>query len=481
MRISSLCTLWGTIIVFAALASTRCFAAPVASPDDTDRLTLDNLHLAAAAFDEIEQLSDDVKEDVLAKLSTTRLTMADAASLHVSQDGEFYFEDVFTFPDTLPDDHLEEAHNRGRRMISDKPPSRYDKNGLPIFHSRPGSKNVLFLDFDGHENYGGHWGRVSAKPYDPSGNGVKFTRYEQGQIALIWARVSEDYAPFNIDVTTEDFGKATSRTMHCVITESKARNGAKMPAGGAGGLAVLDVFGKSTLPKFSPAWVYYDNLMNGLNDYVAEAASHEIGHNLGLSHDNYANKQFAAKHKGTTKENSWGPIMTNSYNMAETQWSDGSYPGGTNHEDDIGIIRRKLGLVGDETGQTRRSARNVKYVAAKNYKVEGVISRRDDKDWWRIKLRRRGSITANAKPWYADSRTPGNNLDIKLTLRNAAGKALKISSPSGTAKANLKATGLKAGTYYIEVDGVGDPRVFGSDYGSLGQYRVTGYVSAPAK
>ena len=37
--------------------------------------------------------------------------------------------------------------------------------------------------------------------------------------------------------------------------------------------------------SYHPAWVYYDKLAAGREDAVAEACSHEFGHNLGLSHD----------------------------------------------------------------------------------------------------------------------------------------------------------------------------------------------------
>ncbi len=36
---------------------------------------------------------------------------------------------------------------------------------------------------------------------------------------------------------------------------------------------------------YSPALIFWDNLGAGREDYIAEAASHEMGHNLGLSHD----------------------------------------------------------------------------------------------------------------------------------------------------------------------------------------------------
>ena len=45
----------------------------------------------------------------------------------------------------------------------------------------------------------------------------------------------------------------------------------------------LASFGAAT-QFLRPALVYYDNLLSQ-SDYVAEAISHELGHNFGLSHD----------------------------------------------------------------------------------------------------------------------------------------------------------------------------------------------------
>eukprot|EP00043_Microstomoeca_roanoka_P019646 m.224330 g.224330 ORF g.224330 m.224330 type:complete len:614 (-) comp17033_c1_seq1:174-2015(-) len=468
-----------------ALAAALCAAAPVAQVDsttDNQPLTSDNLYLAKAAYQEFQSLDKKTQDQVKAKIDAFGLRLADADFLHISSDGDLVFEDMFDLSQiSIDDDKLADAHERGRRYISNKPPSKYDSNGLPIYHSKPGSKNVLFLDFDGHTVPGdSHWGKHVALPYDPSGNGVKFTSYEQGQISLIWARVAEDYAPFNIDVTTEDFGTQSTTQMRCLITRKKDANGNGLPAENAGGVAVVGIFGKAKLPFYSPAFVYWDNLINGLNDFVAEAASHEIGHNIGLGHHLFTDKQYADAYKGTTKLNSWGPIMGSSYNMAETQWSNGAYTGSTSNQDDYAIIKGQLGLRRDETGQKPSAAKSVKY-NGKEILADGIISKRRDKDWWKIELSATGSISVVGTPWYASARAAGNNLDIKLSLRNANGKVIKANNPSGTSTASLTKTGLPAGTYFVEVDGVGDPKGYASDYGSLGQYQLTGTVSAPPK
>src|SRR5688572_14916358 len=73
----------------------------------------------------------------------------------------------------------------------------------PSLSSRPGAAASLYLDFDGH--YERQWGRyanASTPAYDTDGNPGSFGAAEQAAIREIWSRVAEDYAPFNINVTT---------------------------------------------------------------------------------------------------------------------------------------------------------------------------------------------------------------------------------------------------------------------------------------
>ena len=53
-------------------------------------------------------------------------------------------------------------------------------------------------------------------------------------------------------------------------------------------LAWVDVFGKPNYHTSSlPAFVYYNNFgsFDQVPDFIAEAVSHELGHNMGLAHD----------------------------------------------------------------------------------------------------------------------------------------------------------------------------------------------------
>ena len=77
----------------------------------------------------------------------------------------------------------------------------------------------------------------------------------------------------------------------------------------------------------------------------------------------------------------------------------------------------------------------------------------------------------------------GSNLDVEAKLYNAAGNLIATSNPAGL-RASFANLALTAGTYYISIDGVGfgtpaaNPPTGYTDYGSLGQYLLTGTVTS---
>ena len=91
---------------------------------------------------------------------------------------------------------------------------------------------------------------------------------------------------------------------------------------------------------YSPALVYYENLANGQPRYVAEAASHEAGHNLSLSHDATGSSSYYSGHGSGAV--SWGPLMGTGYNRNVSQWSRGEHSDASNTQDDTGIPRSKV-------------------------------------------------------------------------------------------------------------------------------------------
>ena len=76
---------------------------------------------------------------------------------------------------------------------------------IPLLHSNLNTPVKLYLDFNGH--FDAVWGgytNVATPVYDIDGDATIFSQQELDNITEVWHRIAEDFAPFQIDVTTED-------------------------------------------------------------------------------------------------------------------------------------------------------------------------------------------------------------------------------------------------------------------------------------
>ncbi len=87
--------------------------------------------------------------------------------------------------------------------------------GAFALNSRPGSRRTIYLDFLGFTLTGVAWNGYYGKPdgyrlVPPNANRVSgsLTAIELDTVRRVWLRVSEDYAPFDVNVTTQDPGAA---------------------------------------------------------------------------------------------------------------------------------------------------------------------------------------------------------------------------------------------------------------------------------
>ena len=252
------------------------------------------------------------------------------------------------------------------------PAAEMNQNAILSLESMPGNtENVIYLYFGGDEGNG--WDGLAHPQFDMDGsNGYGVAELQM--IEEIYRRVAEDYAPFNVNVTTNAAVWArASKGIRCVI-------GGYSPS--AGGLSGVGSFGTAKTHNY----VYPYDLGLGAKA-IAEAASHEVGHSLGLHHDGYEHNEYY------TGENSsdWAPIMGAGYYCTMTQWSNGDYVNATNFEDDVAIIASVVGYRTDEHGDTYTTATdlgdfyvdvnlNVYNPNAGTYRVESVIERRTDVD-----------------------------------------------------------------------------------------------------
>ncbi|MDP5293281.1 Ig-like domain-containing protein [Oceanimonas sp. CHS3-5] len=427
---------------------------------------------------QIEKLPYPAQQRALEWLEQFNIPDQDFEFLRTDQDGAIFYEDT-----VLPEHTADDTTDKVGEPLAVAPEDTF------FLHSRPGAGKVVFLDFDGHVISGTAWeggATFHARPYDTDGSPASFSDTERGRIAEIWHRIAEDMAPFDIDVTTEDPGAFGPNVGHVLITEDTDEFGTPMPASGAGGVAYVGVWGRSNYEYYSPALVYANNL-GKVASYIAEAATHEFGHNLGLSHDGTSTQGYYGGHG--TGYVSWGPIMGVGYYAQVTQWSQGEYSDANNTQDDIQIIGNKLAMRTDDHGNDLASATPLVADAGGNIQStspeidpgnlmpanKGVIETRTDRDlfWFETGA---GNVSLTVTPgwdsFYNDNRR-GANLDIQASLYDAQGNLVASADPLNDTMAQLDQS-LAAGRYYLEITGVGNSVTPYSDYGSLGMYFISG-------
>jgi PKD repeat protein len=343
-------------------------------------------------------------------------------------------------------------------------PLPYDQTFL--LHSRPGAKRLIYLDFDGHTTTGTPWnsgrGDIVSAPFDLDGNPSAWSTSEQDVIQYIWQRVAEDFAPFEVDVTTQDPGieglrkTGSSDQYYGQRVVISPTNWYSTNAGGVG------YIGSFNWSSDTPCFAFTAQLANG-EKYIAEAASHETGHTLGLYHDGTTTGvEYYSGH------GDWAPIMGVGYYKNIVQWSKGEYANANNKEDDLTIIPTYgIPYRADDHGDYIDSAT---LLTGTSINASGLIEDRFDADVFKFNCGP-GTVNLTAAP---APRSP--NLDIEMSLFDGTGNLLMVANPTGLS-ATLNAA-VSAGTYYIRIDGVGtgDPATGYSDYASAGQYTIAGAV-----
>lgn len=415
-------------------------------------------------------------------LQSIEFTEHDLEHLRVDKQGGIYYADTF-------------AAEKGSRK-KDQPQvsstSGVTADNVFKLHSRPGASKTVFIDFDGAEISDTAWNNDSgvkawkARPYDMDNKPKSFNTQEIGAMADIWRRIAEDFAPFEVDVTTEDPGRTKPDTAWILVTHSEHRGKQPLPASDSSSVAYMNVFGFSHTSYYSPAMLYYNNMEDPA--VISGAASHSVGHMLGLSHDTSS----PSGKSGSKSLVSWAPIMGLDHRKHVTQWSNGDYRGAANTQNDIGILIGALDSRGDDHADSRFDRGTPLVIDRKGYIVvsnpgtdpknqhsenKGLIEDRDDIDVFVFNTGS-GTVDITVTPAWTGSAQGilrGANLDVHVALFNAAGKKVAEHDPRNETNSNLK-TQVSAGRYKLEVQGVGNATGPYSSYGSIGQYYISGKV-----
>ncbi len=322
----------------------------------------------------------------------------------------------------------------------------------PELQSLPGSEYTVYLDFDGEVVSNTQWASGNTIDAQPSG-------FSDAKITEIWRIMAEDFRPFDINITTNRSvfeNTPINKRMMCIFTPTTTA------APGSGGVAILNSFSSTRIDN--PCWAF-----NNGTRTAGETGSHEVGHTLGLSHDGVPGNQYYAGH------GQWSPIMGWSASKPIGQWSQGEYDNAITQQDDMAIIsnnRNGFGYKTDDHGDIISEASellvNSEGTIDPNIN-QALISTRQDKDVFSF-ITSGGEVNINIDP---DPYYP--NLNIQTRILSGTGEELAISNPNRELSTSITTT-LPGGTYFIEVDGVGEGDLSSgySDYSSVGFYEISG-------
>jgi hypothetical protein len=242
--------------------------------------------------------------------------------------------------------------------------------------------------------------------------------------------------------------------------------------GSAGGVAYTNSF---TWGDNTPCFVFTALLGYNLKN-ISEAASHEIGHTLGLNHqsayDAICNKTSEYNQGTGSGEIGWAPIMGVGYYRNVTLWHYGSNPFGCSYmQDDLGIIAgttNGFGYRTDDHGNTTGTATNAIFTNNR-FAFDGIIERPNDMDMVRVNVTQGGRVQATALPYSVGAGNIGANVDLQMELTNSAGTVLGVYNPATELSASLDTT-LPAGVYFLRVSSKGNS--YAPDFATLGSYSV---------
>lgn len=353
---------------------------------------------------------------------------------------------------------------------------------IPRLNSLPGASVSIYLDFDGHtetqdwpsQRTDNQTGPIVTPVFDIDNDFTTFSDTELDMIREMWYRVAEDFAPFSVNVTTVDPGSFNNFE---AVLVSVGGNGSWI--GSPGGIAFLNAFNNGVV---NTCYVFSDNVGRGGVDHMkgaAMAASHEVGHQLGLNHHSVYDASGNKTSEYDPGTAILGPIMGAPYGSYRETWFRAADTSGPNNiQDDFLEMTRAANRTfvfrADDAGDTNATATPY-VVTSPNFLQRGVIGQNNDIDVYMFETDA-GPISFTVegldlrKILNNNALTPGTNADLILELRDRNGNVIASDNPAGgqNLSATVSAT-VAQGSYFLAVSTTGQ-------YGAIGQYTISGTV-----
>ncbi len=329
---------------------------------------------------------------------------------------------------------------------------------VPVLSSNPLASAKLYLDFDG--NFEANWsGRqnISSPAFSLDADRTTFSDWERQTIREVWATVAEDFASFNVDVTTVEPTDFSNGHAERVVIGGAASD---WLGGGEGGVSTNGGFTNS---EANVAYVFSEQYTpsRDVGIRIGDAVSHEAGHAFGLTHQSQydTSGNFVSCYR--PRVNGVNPIMGGGdYSRNRVTWANGASTSATMMQDDLSVLARVLGDRTDDFGSTAAT------LALTNGRgsVTGLIGQTNDADAYRVHSDGGNAVVT------VSSDSVSANLVATVEMRSLSGDLLARSSGDESGSASLQVQ-LPAGDYLIVVASSGE-------YGAVGQYKVEASVTS---
>jgi hypothetical protein len=336
---------------------------------------------------------------------------------------------------------------------------------IPVLNSNPDAYAQLYLDFDGNfESMWHGYRNITSPVFSLDTDRTTFSDWELATIDEVWACVAEDFAPFNINVTTvEPSDFADGHALHVVIGGSPY-DWYGQSVGGVGTHGGFRNNEENVVFDFSEFMLPGRNLAEGMADTI----SHEAGHAFGLEHQGQFDAQGNLINCYRPGDADSGPIMGSTERSERSVWANGPTTSLAATQDEMAVLagpQNGFGYRPDDHGDVAADASELSRTG-NQWQGQGIISTMSDHDVFRF------DTVGGQAVFSIASSSLGANLLATAELRSIHGELIATETGSSNGPASLEAD-LPAGEYLVIVSSNGE-------YGSVGQYTINGSVTAGA-